>query len=378
MAGVQYTNGAIEFIQTEEGVARRNGTDYSYEYNLTDHLGNVRATFYKNPNGQLAEVIQRDDYFAFGLRKMGTPNSNVNKYLYNGKELQEELGQYDYGARFYDPVIGRWNVVDPKAELYFSHSPYNYVAGNPILLVDPNGMEIISIAGGVRFTEEDAKSAFEVITGQKRNVYININDSYTERQEINADDKKKSYGSWAVFSAKNFGLANEALGAFGDRSLSNLAIETHGGRSDGEAYMRTDDGEPTSSRSNIFTSEINDFLDGSMKRSEVALLQSMASKVSDGGRLIIAPCLGGAGAPGEQFGAAINKLTGNRLNVFLPKDFVTSVFKRYSTGLGLSLQDNFKVTNNAGWLQTLPNGQTRNIKDIKLSPYFSAPVNIVK
>ncbi|WP_209437738.1 hypothetical protein, partial [Pedobacter petrophilus] len=61
-----------------------------------------------------------------------------------------------------------------------------------------------------------------------------------------------------------------------------------------------------------------------------------------------------------------------------PKDFVTSVFKRYSTGLGLSLQDNFKVTNNAGWLQTLPNGQTRNIKDIKLSPYFSAPVNIVK
>lgn len=66
--------------QTEEGVARRNGTDYSYEYNLTDNLGNVRATFYKNPNGQLAEVIQRDDYFAFGLRKMGTPNSNVNKY----------------------------------------------------------------------------------------------------------------------------------------------------------------------------------------------------------------------------------------------------------------------------------------------------------
>ncbi|WP_209437727.1 hypothetical protein, partial [Pedobacter petrophilus] len=48
-------------------------------------------------------------------------------------------------------------------------------------------------------------------------------------------------------------------------------------------------------------------------------------------------------AKGEQFGAAINKLTGNRLNVFLPKDFVTSVFKRYSTGLGLSLQDNFKV-----------------------------------
>ena len=130
----------IEFIQTEEGLARRNGTDYSYEYNLTDHLGNVRATFYKNPNGQLAEVIQRDDYFAFGLRKMGIPNSNLNKYLYNGKELQEELGQYDYGARFYDPVIGRWNVVDPLVELYQeSTSPYIYVQNNPILLTDPDG-----------------------------------------------------------------------------------------------------------------------------------------------------------------------------------------------------------------------------------------------
>ena len=86
-------------------------------------MGNVRATFYKNPNGQLAEVIQRDDYYAFGLRKMGIPNSNVNKYLYNGKELQEELGQYDYGDRFYDPVIGRWNVADPLAEKSFRDQP---------------------------------------------------------------------------------------------------------------------------------------------------------------------------------------------------------------------------------------------------------------
>nr|WP_199157290.1 DUF6443 domain-containing protein [Pedobacter sp. ASV2] len=142
LAGIQYTNGAIEFIQTEEGVARRNGTDYSYEYNLTDHLGNVRATFYKNPNGQLAEVIQRDDYYAFGLRKMGIPNSNVNKYLYNGKELQEELGQYDYGARFYDPVIARWNVVDPLAEKFISFSPYNYVLDNPLKYIDPDGRDV--------------------------------------------------------------------------------------------------------------------------------------------------------------------------------------------------------------------------------------------
>ncbi len=142
VGGIQYTNNVIDFIQTEEGIAFNSGGSYIYRYNLGDHLGNIRATF--QVNGSTIEVLQRDDYYAFGMRKSILNDvgavSLQNKYLYNGKELQEELEQYDYGARFYDPVIGRFNTIDPLAQMSRRHSPYSYALNNPIRFIDVDGM----------------------------------------------------------------------------------------------------------------------------------------------------------------------------------------------------------------------------------------------
>jgi RHS repeat-associated protein len=62
-------------------------------------------------------------------------------YKYNGKELQES-GMYDYGARMYMSDIGRWGVIDPFAEKYFSHSPFNYTLNSPVNYIDAFGMDV--------------------------------------------------------------------------------------------------------------------------------------------------------------------------------------------------------------------------------------------
>ena len=65
----------------------------------------------------------------------------ANKYLFNGKELQDDLGLnlYDYGARMYDPQIGRWHRNDPLSESYYSLGTYNFANNNPIMNVDLDG-----------------------------------------------------------------------------------------------------------------------------------------------------------------------------------------------------------------------------------------------
>ena len=90
------------------------------------------------------EVLSRNDYYPFGLQfnSWARSTNKENRFLYNGFEKQDDLdwGVYDYMARYYDPVIGRFLQVDPAADLMRRHSPYNYAFDNPIRFIDPDGM----------------------------------------------------------------------------------------------------------------------------------------------------------------------------------------------------------------------------------------------
>jgi len=134
----------LDYIITEEGMVKKTGSQYSYEYYLKDHLGNIRTVFRPGPGGTII-TEQVNAYYPFGML-FAKNNTDKNKYLYNGKELQDDVLNgtgvewYDYGARMYDPQLGRWHVVDPLAERRIGWSPYAYCLNNPILRIDPNGL----------------------------------------------------------------------------------------------------------------------------------------------------------------------------------------------------------------------------------------------
>ncbi len=167
VGNIVYEEGKLSYIITEEGRLVNTGTTGSpafvSEYYLKDHLGNTRVSFLgKTLPGNVIEVTGKTDYYPFGLA-MSQYSTNItsdfseNKYLYNGKEIQDDklngtfFGWLDYGARFYDPQIGRFHTQDAFAEKYLNLSPYQYCANNPIRYIDINGDSIYIFGANGQF-----------------------------------------------------------------------------------------------------------------------------------------------------------------------------------------------------------------------------------
>lgn len=148
--GTQGGTSSLKYILTPEGRILNVGTDlapvWKLEYDLKDHLGNVRVVVTPHATPGYATLLQENNYYPFGMRMSEICTNSAsckNQYKYNGKELQTDFGLnwYDYGARFYDPALGRWHTIDPLCEDGGQESvtPYGYVFNDPIIHNDPDG-----------------------------------------------------------------------------------------------------------------------------------------------------------------------------------------------------------------------------------------------
>jgi len=252
IGNVQYINTEVDFIQHQEGRIIRNLVgidvsnnpiyDYRYEYSLKDHLGNGRVFFSDMnkdgivevaQNGNANELLQQEHYYPFGMGIKGEwkfvqPQiGGVNKYQFNGKELNEDFGLNwnDYGARWYDASIGRWNGVDPLAVDYSSWSGYNYVLGNPLKYIDPDGMRVEGDFYAV-FQGKVRKVGTDNIDDGKQYHVKNLSAFSQSRSNLNAETTKELLSTGAV---KEIGISlPEGYSSEGEiyERIFNESIET--------------------------------------------------------------------------------------------------------------------------------------------------------
>ena len=133
-------------------------------YYHKDHIGSsTQISDYR------ARIIHHIEYMPSGEQFAEQRSTWGTNYKFNGKELDAETGFYYYVARYYSPDKSIWLSVDPMSDKYPSMSPYMYCAGNPVILVDPDGMDINPTTDGWNIMSQ----AFESTLGDKNPFFRN-------------------------------------------------------------------------------------------------------------------------------------------------------------------------------------------------------------
>ena len=110
-------------------------------HQLGDHLESSSIEL-----DEQGDIISYEEYYPYGSTSYQAVDSQTEvsgkRYRFTGKERDEESGLYYHGARYYAPWLSRWTAADP-AGMVDGPNLYAYVRGNPVRLVDPDGMESI-------------------------------------------------------------------------------------------------------------------------------------------------------------------------------------------------------------------------------------------
>lgn len=154
-----FTDGKLEWVLFDGGFCLLSGQYTAYCYYVCDHLGSVREVVSDAWN------VQHNGYYAYG-GPYGDWNTNADvqplKFLGKEWDHQHGLDLYDFGARLYDPAVGRWTTMDPLCEKYYSVSPYAYCHNNPVNRIDPDGRDDYYSVGG-QFLFRDSKKTDRII-----------------------------------------------------------------------------------------------------------------------------------------------------------------------------------------------------------------------
>ena len=178
-----YENGSLKMLLNESGYY--SFQDNKFHFYIKDHQGNIRIV--ADEAGKVDEV---NDYYPFG-GLMSNACNNTQPYKYNGKELDRKggLDWYDYGARYYDPLIGMFLSVDPLSENFYSVNPYAYCLSNPFNRIDPTGMSSRYNWKTKRYEDEDGNEV--------------------SWEEVRAEYQLDGMSSPAVDGLNDWGLSNE-------------------------------------------------------------------------------------------------------------------------------------------------------------------------
>jgi RHS repeat-associated protein len=156
--GALHTTGVVDTLAHHNAIYTRALRQRGYE--LTDHLGNVRATVSDMLIPRGGSVFDADlrtltDYYPFGMqmpeRTYEAGGIAGHRYGFNGKENDDDVkgegNSLDYGARIYDPRVARWLSVDPLSHQYPSTSAFVFSLNTPLQAFDPDGRLVLFVNG---------------------------------------------------------------------------------------------------------------------------------------------------------------------------------------------------------------------------------------